>query len=224
MVLGFVRFLGPYYMLIITQRRKLGSICGHTIYGISKSKMIPVPNSTVRSKLPYSKDENRSFVHSACKCNVYMVLLLRNKRVASRTRHSLNVLRTVSWRGILLVRTKFSGANSFVSYDHSAVDSFYAEEVNFVLYLLIHLKCESADVGFPILTGSCYSDILVILPKTKHIGDLPDLNQVDCDFITRSLIVNNISLLGYFRFPVHFLLIYRDKLHCCCYVKITCVE
>ncbi|XP_024024532.1 phosphoinositide phosphatase SAC2 isoform X1 [Morus notabilis] len=58
-IIGFVRFLGPYYMLIITQRRKLGAICGHTIYGISKSKMIPVPNSTVRSKLPYSKDENR---------------------------------------------------------------------------------------------------------------------------------------------------------------------
>lgn len=83
-------------MLVITKRRKLGTICGHTIYGISKSKMIPVPNSTVRSNLPYSKDENRSFVHFACKCNMYMVLLRRNKRVASRTRHFLNVLRTVS--------------------------------------------------------------------------------------------------------------------------------
>ncbi|XP_062087911.1 phosphoinositide phosphatase SAC2-like [Humulus lupulus] len=58
-IIGFVRFLGPYYMLVITKRRKLGTICGHTIYGISKSKMIPVPNSTVRSNLPYSKDENR---------------------------------------------------------------------------------------------------------------------------------------------------------------------
>ena len=84
-------------MLIITKRRKLGTICGHTIYGISKSKMIPVPGSAARSNFPYSKDENRSFVHSACKCNMCMVLLRRNKRVASRNCHSLNVLRTVSW-------------------------------------------------------------------------------------------------------------------------------
>ncbi|PON62552.1 Phosphoinositide phosphatase SACs [Trema orientale] len=58
-IIGFVRFLGPYYMLVITKRRKLGTICGHTIYGVSKSMMIPIPNSTVRSNLPYSKDENR---------------------------------------------------------------------------------------------------------------------------------------------------------------------
>ncbi|XP_050383838.1 phosphoinositide phosphatase SAC2-like [Argentina anserina] len=58
-IVGFVKFLGPYYMLIITKRRKIGSICGHTIYGISKSEMIPVPNSSVRSKLAYSRNENR---------------------------------------------------------------------------------------------------------------------------------------------------------------------
>lgn len=74
-IVGFVKFLGPYYMIIITKRRKIGTICGHTIYAISKSEMIPVPNPTVRSKLANSKnDENRSFVHFACKCNMYLVL------------------------------------------------------------------------------------------------------------------------------------------------------
>ncbi|XP_050101756.1 phosphoinositide phosphatase SAC2-like isoform X1 [Malus sylvestris] len=59
-IVGFVKFLGPYYMIIITKRRKIGTICGHTIYAISKSEMIPVPNPTVRSKLANSKnDENR---------------------------------------------------------------------------------------------------------------------------------------------------------------------
>ncbi|KAF3451977.1 hypothetical protein FNV43_RR08073 [Rhamnella rubrinervis] len=58
-IIGFVRFLGPYYMLVITKRRKVGAICGHTIYAITKSEMIPVPNPTARSKLAYSKDENR---------------------------------------------------------------------------------------------------------------------------------------------------------------------
>jgi hypothetical protein len=65
-------------MLLITKRRKIGAICGHTIYGIAKSEMIPIPNSTVQSKMADSKNENRSFVHSACKCN------MRPKRVAIR--------------------------------------------------------------------------------------------------------------------------------------------
>ncbi|KAM1274661.1 hypothetical protein ACFX2I_024507 [Malus domestica] len=59
-IVGFVKFLGPYYMILITKRRKIGAICGHTIYAISKSEMIPVPNPAVRSKLANSKnDENR---------------------------------------------------------------------------------------------------------------------------------------------------------------------
>lgn len=96
LTLGFVRFLGPYYMLVITKRRKIGAICGHTIYAITKSEMIPVPNPTARSKLAYSKDENRSFVHSACKCNMYLVLLKRHKRVALRSIHCPCVLDIMS--------------------------------------------------------------------------------------------------------------------------------
>lgn len=84
LILGFVKFLGPYYMLIITKRRKIGAICGHTIYAISKSEMIPVPNPAVRSKLDNSKNENRSFVHFVCKCNMYLILLKHSKRVVFR--------------------------------------------------------------------------------------------------------------------------------------------
>ncbi|KAF5931689.1 hypothetical protein HYC85_027860 [Camellia sinensis] len=58
-IVGFVKFLGPYYMLLITKRRKIGTICGHAVYAISKSEMIPVPNSTVQSNMDYSKNENR---------------------------------------------------------------------------------------------------------------------------------------------------------------------
>ena len=69
-VTGIIKFLGPHYMLLITKRRKIGTICGHPIYAISKSEMIPIPNSTARSNLAISKDENRSLVHFSCKCNV----------------------------------------------------------------------------------------------------------------------------------------------------------
>ncbi|KAL0333655.1 UNVERIFIED_CONTAM: Phosphoinositide phosphatase SAC4 [Sesamum angustifolium] len=39
-IVGFIKFLGPYYMLLITKRRQIGVICGHTIYAISKSEII----------------------------------------------------------------------------------------------------------------------------------------------------------------------------------------
>ncbi|GAB4841940.1 hypothetical protein Ancab_011897 [Ancistrocladus abbreviatus] len=58
-IVGFIKFLGPYYILLITKRRKVGMICGHAIYAISKSKMIPIPHSTVRSNMDNSKNENR---------------------------------------------------------------------------------------------------------------------------------------------------------------------
>ncbi|THU57266.1 hypothetical protein C4D60_Mb03t01700 [Musa balbisiana] len=66
-IAGFVKFLGPYYMLLITRRRKIGTICGHTIYTVSKSEMVPLPNSAVQSNFAYSKDENR---YKRLLCNV----------------------------------------------------------------------------------------------------------------------------------------------------------
>ncbi|XP_022721644.1 phosphoinositide phosphatase SAC2-like isoform X3 [Durio zibethinus] len=56
-IVGFVKFLGPYYMLLITKRRKIGAICGHTIYAITKSEMIPIPNFPVQSNMAYSTNE-----------------------------------------------------------------------------------------------------------------------------------------------------------------------
>ncbi|XP_020705946.1 phosphoinositide phosphatase SAC2 isoform X2 [Dendrobium catenatum] len=58
-IIGFVKFLGPYYLLLITKRRKIGSICGHAVFAISKSEMIAIPNSTVWPIMPFSKNENR---------------------------------------------------------------------------------------------------------------------------------------------------------------------
>jgi len=72
-------------MLLITKRRKIGIICGHTIYAITKSEMIPIPHPSVRSNLAFSKDENRSLVNFTCTCNVSMVHFSKHIRVAFRT-------------------------------------------------------------------------------------------------------------------------------------------
>ncbi|RID48312.1 hypothetical protein BRARA_I04833 [Brassica rapa] len=42
-LIGFVKFLGPYYMLVIKRRKKVGEICGHTVYGVVESQMIMIP-------------------------------------------------------------------------------------------------------------------------------------------------------------------------------------
>ncbi|KAK8545275.1 hypothetical protein V6N13_066561 [Hibiscus sabdariffa] len=57
-IIGFIKILGPYYMLLITKRRQIGAICGHNVYAVSKSEMIPLPNSTVNSSIN-DKDEIR---------------------------------------------------------------------------------------------------------------------------------------------------------------------
>ncbi|XP_057535659.1 phosphoinositide phosphatase SAC2-like [Amaranthus tricolor] len=58
-IVGFFKFLGPYYVLLITERRKVGMICGHAIYVVSKSKMIPIPHARMRSNSNNSKNEKR---------------------------------------------------------------------------------------------------------------------------------------------------------------------
>ncbi|PSS15428.1 Phosphoinositide phosphatase [Actinidia chinensis var. chinensis] len=58
-IVGFIKFLGPYYMVVITKRRQIGAICGHNIYAVCKTQMIPLPNSTVQANTVNSKNENR---------------------------------------------------------------------------------------------------------------------------------------------------------------------
>ncbi|XP_066375691.1 phosphoinositide phosphatase SAC3-like isoform X1 [Miscanthus floridulus] len=58
-IIGFIKFLGPYYMLIITEQRKIGDIFGHPVYQVTKTATIELSNSKTRPKLINSKDENR---------------------------------------------------------------------------------------------------------------------------------------------------------------------
>lgn len=55
---GFVRFLEGYYIVLITKRRKMADIGGHSIYKIEDTSMIYIPNDSVRVTHP---DEARYF-------------------------------------------------------------------------------------------------------------------------------------------------------------------
>lgn len=56
---GFIKFLGPYYMLIITERRKAGSIGGHKVYAVSKSEIISLPDTAEQALMMDSRNEYR---------------------------------------------------------------------------------------------------------------------------------------------------------------------
>lgn len=51
-VAGFVRFLEGYYIVLITKRRKMADIGGHSIYKIEDTSMIYIPNDSVRVTHP----------------------------------------------------------------------------------------------------------------------------------------------------------------------------
>lgn len=71
-------------MLLVTQRRKVGVICGHAVYSITKSEILPLSDSTKASSVNDSKNENRSFVNSACECQMYLVFFGGHKDIRSQ--------------------------------------------------------------------------------------------------------------------------------------------
>lgn len=56
---GFVCFLEGYYIVLITKRRKMADIGGHSIYKVEDTSMIYIPNDSVRVTHP---DEARYFL------------------------------------------------------------------------------------------------------------------------------------------------------------------
>ncbi|XP_074560665.1 phosphatidylinositol-3-phosphatase SAC1 isoform X3 [Curcuma longa] len=58
-IAGCIKFLESYYLILVTRRRQIGSICGHAIYCIDESQMISVPHSSIQSDAAHSKTELR---------------------------------------------------------------------------------------------------------------------------------------------------------------------
>ncbi|KAH7295672.1 hypothetical protein KP509_27G060300 [Ceratopteris richardii] len=57
-LVGFIRLLKPYYMILITKRKQLGSICGHPIFGVQESKLFRIPHhSVLLNTVPWKIEE-----------------------------------------------------------------------------------------------------------------------------------------------------------------------
>jgi len=57
-IVGFVKFLEGYYLILISKRRRVALIGGHTLYKIDDTVMIPIANEQARSKFS-NPDETR---------------------------------------------------------------------------------------------------------------------------------------------------------------------
>ncbi|KAM5256122.1 polyphosphoinositide phosphatase [Ctenodactylus gundi] len=70
-VVGFVRFLEGYYIVLITKKRKMADIGGHAIYKIEDTNMIYIPNDSVRITHPDEARYLRIFQNVDLSSNFY---------------------------------------------------------------------------------------------------------------------------------------------------------
>ncbi|XP_028624828.1 polyphosphoinositide phosphatase [Grammomys surdaster] len=70
-VVGFVRFLEGYYIILITKRRKMADIGGHAVYKIEDTSMIYIPNDSVRVTHPDEARYLRIFQNVDLSSNFY---------------------------------------------------------------------------------------------------------------------------------------------------------
>ncbi|XP_026856708.1 polyphosphoinositide phosphatase [Electrophorus electricus] len=70
-IVGFVRFLEGYYIILITKRRKMADIGGHSIYKIEDTNMIYIPNDSVRITHPDEARYLRMFQNVDLSSNFY---------------------------------------------------------------------------------------------------------------------------------------------------------
>lgn len=59
-VLGFIRFIGPYYMLVVTKKSQVAMLGGHYIFQIDDTELIPlIPTAAAKLKSEQAADESR---------------------------------------------------------------------------------------------------------------------------------------------------------------------
>lgn len=70
-IVGFVRFLEGYYIVLITKRRKMADIGGHSVHKIEDTTMIYIPNDSVRVTHPDEARYVRIFQNVDLSSNFY---------------------------------------------------------------------------------------------------------------------------------------------------------
>ncbi|XP_078145954.1 polyphosphoinositide phosphatase [Centroberyx gerrardi] len=115
-IVGFVRFLEGHYIVLITKRRKMADIGGHSIYKIEDTSMIYIPNDSVRVAHPDEARYVRIFQNVDLSSNFYF-------SYSYDLSHSLQYNLTLLQRPCDLGSAAASSAEEEV-HTHSKQDSF----------------------------------------------------------------------------------------------------
>eukprot|EP00051_Salpingoeca_urceolata_P001074 m.38400 g.38400 ORF g.38400 m.38400 type:complete len:1456 (+) comp11181_c0_seq1:1803-6170(+) len=70
-ILGFVRFLCGYYLILITSRRRVAMIGSHYIYSVKDTSVIPIPASSIRLSHPNETKYLKMFQNIDLSSNFY---------------------------------------------------------------------------------------------------------------------------------------------------------
>ena len=46
-VLGAIRFMNGYYLILVTKRRRVGTLCGHAVYTVAETETVELPHPSV---------------------------------------------------------------------------------------------------------------------------------------------------------------------------------
>ncbi|XP_076882515.1 phosphatidylinositol-3-phosphatase SAC1-like [Bidens hawaiensis] len=58
-IVGAIRFLESYYLILVTKRTQIGSICGHPVFSIQETQIVTIPHVSVQTDIAHSKTEQR---------------------------------------------------------------------------------------------------------------------------------------------------------------------
>ncbi|KAL0653851.1 hypothetical protein Bca4012_096542 [Brassica carinata] len=180
-IIGFVKFLGPYYMLVIKRRKKVGEICGHTVYGVAESQMIMIPYPS-RKTIDADSSAERKY-----KKLLNMVDLSKDFYF-SYTYHLIRNLRNTVWT-VALVYGFFQQTKCFVS------------DEQFILTVIARRSRHYAGTRYLRRgvneEGSVANEVETEQIVTKEVPEAPNAYQREVGLMDESPLQWHVPVLGY---------------------------
>lgn len=174
-IVGFVRFLEGYYIVLITKRRKMADIGGHSIYKIEDTNMIYIPNDSVRVTHPDEARYVRIFQNVDLSSNFYFSY---SYDLSHSLQYNMTLLQMPSDAGETEELNTSSRQDSFDIFEeeglptqvvHSLINEPYAKYVWNVRLLEKVKDIVHPDWLLYIIHGFCGQSKLLIYGRPVHV-------------------------------------------------------
>jgi hypothetical protein len=155
-LLGFIRFTGPYYMLLITKRSQVAMIGGHFVYSIDHTEMIPLTTTNSRFKADVKNSEEARFL------GILNNLDLGRSFYFS---YSYNITQTLQHN---IIREREAVANGILYPHEQDYNSMFVWNSHLLQPAAATLK-NTFDWCLPIIHGYIDQSALSIYGRTVHV-------------------------------------------------------